>query len=436
MSITFKRGVHPNAKKSLSADFPITEFPCPDTLYFSMSQHIGAPAKPVVAVGDRVLRGQLIGEAAGFVSANVFSSVSGVVKSIVPNPTAIGGSAMHVVVENDRKYEETSLPLIDVNDKEAIKKRIFEAGIVGLGGATFPTHVKFSPKEPIDSLIINAAECEPYITCDYRLCLEKSEEIFKGVEAMRVALGVDVAYIGIEDNKPRAIEIMLEYETEHIKVVPLKAKYPQGAEKQLIYAILRRVVPMGGLPSAVGVIVDNLHTAYSIYEAVYLGKPLYERVMTVSGKGAAGGNYLIKTGVRYEDIFAYSDCGEEVKKVISGGPMMGFSQSNLLAAVCKGTSSLLFLKEDELNENEITQCINCARCAKACPMHLMPMMIEKTVDREAADELERLSVMNCIECGCCSYSCPAKRPLVASIKRAKIMFKEEAAKKAAKGGNK
>lgn len=436
MRITFKRGVHPNANKSLSQDFPIKEFPCPDTLYFSMSQHIGAPAKPAVNVGDRVLRGQLIGEASGFVSANVFSSVSGTVKAIVNNPTAIGGSAVHVVVENDRKYEEVTLEPIDVNDKEAIKKRIFEAGIVGMGGATFPTHVKFAPKEKIDVLLINAAECEPYITCDYRLMLEKPAEIFKGVEYMMTALGVEEAYIGIEDNKPRALEIMANMETDKIKVVPLKAKYPQGAEKQLIYAILRRTVPMGALPSAVGVIVDNLHTAYSIYEAVALNKPLYERVMTVSGRGAAGGNYLVKTGVRYQDIFDYSDVGEEIRKVISGGPMMGFSQANLLPSVCKGTSSLLFLKEEELNESEISQCINCSRCAKACPMHLMPMMIERVVNREAADELEKLNVMNCIECGCCSYSCPAKRPLVASIKKAKIMFKAEAAKKAAKGGNK
>jgi electron transport complex protein RnfC len=430
--ITFKRGVHPNANKSLSKDFPITDFPCPDTLYFSMSQHIGAPAKPIVSVGDKVLQGQLIGEAGSFVSANVFSSVSGTVKSIIKNPLANGGVADHVVIENDHRYEKVFLDPIDVNDKDAIKKRIAEAGIVGMGGATFPTHVKFSPKDPIDTLIINAAECEPYITCDYRLCLEKSKEIFLGIQAMLTALSIDTAYIGIEDNKPRALEIMSELETDKIKVVPLKAKYPQGAEKQMIYAILKRTVPMGGLPAQVGVIVDNLHTAYSIYEAVYLNKPLYERVMTVSGKGAAGGNYLIKTGVRYQDILEYSKCGESFKKLISGGPMMGFSQSNTLPAVCKGTSSLLFLKEEELNESQITQCINCARCAKACPMHLMPMRIEKAIDREDIEELNKLCVMNCIECGSCSYSCPAKRPLVYSIKKAKNAVRQDMAKKAKK----
>ena len=428
LKFTFRRGIHPADNKSIAKDLPLTDFPTPETVSISLSQHIGAPATAVVGVGDDVKVGTLIGKAASFVSANVFSSVSGKVKDMVTCRTAIGSRAQHVVIENDGLYEESYLePLASPVDPSAVKARVAEAGIVGMGGATFPTHVKLSPKTPVDVLIINAAECEPYITCDYRLCLEKTAEIMEGVKYMMTALGVNAAYIGIEDNKPDAIMALSAFETEEIKVIPLVTKYPQGAEKQLIYAITGRVVPEGALPSDVGVVVDNAHTAFAIYEAVALGKPSFMRAMTVSGRACARpGNYWVRNGVGYQNIADY--CGaKDAEKVISGGPMMGFAQADLTPFTGKGTSSLLFLTEEEVasGDKPISSCINCASCAAHCPMHLMPMFIERAVDAEDASEAKKWHAMNCLECGCCAYVCPARRPLVTAMRRAKKMIKEK-----------
>lgn len=404
------------------------DFPTPQTVSIPLSQHIGAPATAVVAVGDEVKVGTMIGKAASFVSANVFSSVSGKVTDIVTCRTAIGAKATHIVIENDGAYEEDFLEPLLSPDAAAIKSRVMEAGIVGMGGATFPTHVKLSPKTPVDVLIINAAECEPYITCDYRLSLEKTFEIFKGVEYMMTALGVENAYIGIEENKPDAIAKLSALATDRIRVIPLVTKYPQGAEKQLIYAITGRVVPEGALPSDVGAVVDNVHTAFAIYEAVELGKPSFMRAMTVSGKACTRpGNYWVRNGVGYKDIAAY--CGEtdDAKKVISGGPMMGFAQTDLAPSTGKGTSSLLFLTEEEVSSGDkpISACINCASCASHCPMRLMPMFIERAVEAEDAALAKKYHALSCLECGCCAYVCPARRPLVTAMRRAKKLIKEK-----------
>ena len=427
MKFTFRRGIHPADNKSIAKDLPLSEFPTPAVVSVPLSQHIGAPATPVVEVGSAVKVGTLIGKAASFVSANVYSSVSGVVKEIVSCRTAIGTRVSHVVIENDGLYEESFLAPLVSPDASSVKARVAEAGIVGMGGATFPTHVKLSPKTPVDVLIINAAECEPYITCDYRLCLEKTAEIFEGVKYMMTALGVSQAYIGIEDNKPEAIKALSEYASESIKVVSLVTKYPQGAEKQLIYAITGRVVPEGALPSDVGTVVDNVHTAFAIYEAVALGKPSFMRAMTVSGRACARpGNYWVRNGVGYKDIAEYCEV-KDAEKVISGGPMMGFAQVDLSPFTGKGTSSLLFLTEAEVasGDKPISACINCASCASHCPMRLMPMFIERAVDAEDAALAKKYHVMNCLECGCCAYVCPARRPLVTAMRRAKKLIREK-----------
>jgi len=428
LKFTFRRGVHPAGNKEITKDLPLEDFPTPEIVSIPLSQHIGAPATPVVEIGDHVSAGTLIGKASGFVSANVYSSVSGTVKELAVKRTQIGSQCTHVVIENDGLYEEATLAPLSPVTAEGVKTRVAEAGIVGMGGATFPTHVKLSPRTPVDVLIINGAECEPYITCDYRLCIEKTEEIFKGVDFMMLALGVEQAYIGVEDNKPDAISALRAFESDRIKVIPLVTKYPQGAEKQLIYAITKRVVPEGALPSDVGAVVDNVHTAFSIYEAVALGKPSYMRAMTVSGRMVSRpGNFFVRNGVSYADIAAYCGASEETVKVIGGGPMMGFAQADLTPCTGKGSSSLLFLNHDEISDGDkpISACINCASCAAHCPMRLMPMFIERAVDAEDAERAKSLHAMSCLECGCCAYVCPACRPLVTSMRRAKKLIKEK-----------
>ena len=419
---TFRHGVHPAASK-FTKDVPLEEFPVPDKVFISLSQHIGAPAKPVVNVGDYVLEGQLVGEAGGFVSAPVFSSVSGTVKGIVKLPTAIGQMVDHIEIENDFKYEKFRLPELDDPTKEEVLQRVKDAGIVGMGGATFPTHVKLAPKDPVDTLIINGAECEPYITCDYRLFIEHAKYVVEGTKLLMRALGVEKAYIGIENNKPEAIKVMREAANGGVVIVPLKVKYPQGAEKQIIYAITKRVVPAGGLPAQVGCVVSNTHTAFAVAKAVFDGETLYRRAMTVSGDGIEkAGNYWVRGGIPFSFIYdtLRGNVDESVTaKVINGGPMMGFAQANLLPVTAKGTSSLLFLSHKEFSEIEPTQCINCGRCINHCPMNLVPRDYERAILRKDFDAAAKLGVMNCIECGSCAFICPAKRPLVQAIRLAK-----------------
>ena len=427
MIFTFKRGVHPDGKKKLTENVALSDFPTPVSVCIPLSQHIGAPAEPVVNVGDYVKEGQLIGKSTGFVSANVFSSVSGTVTGFMTLPTAPGGTCNHVVIANDEKYDKVTLPALNNPSPEEIVHRIQEAGIVGMGGATFPTHVKLMPKDKVDTLIINGAECEPYITCDYRLFMEEADTILKGVQLLLTALEIDHAYIGIEANKPLAIKHLANIVPENVDVMRLKAKYPQGAEKQLIYATTHRIVPTGELPAKVGCVVCNAHTAYAIAKAVYEGEPCYKRAMTVSGGGVKKrGNFWVRNGVQYQYIYdvCRGDKDEEItRKVVSGGPMMGFAQASLTPACTKGSSCLLFMTDKEFNTNPTTPCISCGKCIINCPMSLVPREIEKAVEKDDFEATFKMGVLNCIECGACSYSCPAKRPLVQAMRLAKKEIK-------------
>ncbi len=423
---TFRRGIHPPASK-FTKDVSLEEFPIPERVFIPLSQHIGAPAKAVVNIGDHVDEGQLIGEAQGYVSANVFSSVSGTVKGFVTLPNAVGQDVLHVEIQNDFLYIKSRLEPLRDPSKEEIIQRVKDAGIVGMGGASFPTHVKLQPKDKVDTLIINGAECEPYITCDYRLFIEYAETIVKGIKLLMKALEVDHAYVGIESNKPLAIKRMAEIVPNNVDVMRLKAKYPQGAEKQLIFAITRRVVPTGELPAKVGCVVVNAHTAYAVARAVYKGETLYKRAMTISGAGVRKrGNFWVRNGTTYQFIYdnTRDDKKEEsTRKVVSGGPMMGFAQATLEPACAKGTSCLLFLKKNEFNTSPTTPCISCGKCILNCPMSLVPREIENSVDKGDFEVANKLGVLNCIECGACAYSCPAKRPLVQTMRLAKKEIK-------------
>ncbi|MDR3216568.1 MAG: electron transport complex subunit RsxC [Clostridiaceae bacterium] len=427
---TFRRGIHPLSHKAQTENESLRELSTPELLNINVAQHLGAPAVPTVKEGDRVAEGTLIAEANGFVSANVHSSVSGTVKKIVSFPGANGLLAKHIVIENDGLYENELMPALENPTKEDIIARIKAAGIVGMGGATFPAHVKLAPKNPIDTVLINAAECEPYITCDYRLLLDYPGDFLNGAELLRQAADAKTVLICIEVNKPAAVKkISGLLQTDDIKVVPLKVKYPQGAEKQLIYAATRRRVPCGGLPADVGVMVFNAHTAYSAARAVYNGEACTRRIMTVAGGGIEkAGNYWVRIGVPYQHIFdeLHGGCDiSSVAKVLSGGPMMGIAQPNLKASVTKGSSALLFLTEKQTERAKMTACINCACCATGCPMNLMPMKFEAAAKSGDFALAKRLGVMNCLECGVCTYNCPAKRPLIQSIRLAKKTIREK-----------
>lgn len=423
---TFSRGVHPQANKR-TADKAIETMSAPDTVYIPLSQHIGKPAVPTVGVGDAVLMGQKIAAGDGKISAAVFSSVSGVVKSIEARPSSTG-KCTHIVIENDFKYTETTFDPLENPTKEQIIERVRDAGIVGMGGAGFPTAVKLDHRTSVDTLIINAAECEPYITCDHRIMLEYTEHLIRGAVFLAEAAGVKHATFAVEDNKPDAIAAINACIAEqglNASVVPLVAKYPQGAEKQIVYAVTRRKVPIGKLPASVGCVVDNVHTALSTYYAVTEGRPCYKRVMTVTGGVLEPKNVWVANGTLLSDVVAF--CGGEkgdVYKMIGGGPMMGISLAGGEIATGKTTGSLLLLTREEANTAVPGPCINCARCAKACPMHLMPMFIDACSLVGDVDGSIKYGALNCIECGCCAYVCPAKRPLVQSIRLAKKKCKE------------
>ena len=435
MALTFRGGSHVREYKN-TRNCPIETMPAPEKVYISMAQHIGAPCKPLVAKGDLVTKGQKIGDNQGL-CVPVHASVSGKVKAVEMRPHTNGSTVLSVVIENDHLDTlcETIQPRtqeeVDALTPEQLVDIIHEAGIVGMGGATFPTHVKLSPKTHVDTLIINAAECEPYITCDYRLLLEKTDEFIAGVLLLKKALGAEHVFIGIEKNKPEAIKkLIADCANTDIAVAPCKVKYPQGAEKQLIYAVTRRKVPCGGLPADVGVVVSNVHTAYSVARAVYNGEPSYKRAMTVSGSGVQNpGNFWVRTGTSYQFIYDTLDkdvsLPEKNVKIISGGPMMGFAQPSMRVCTTKGSSSLLFLTEQDVENKPRTQCINCAGCAKVCPMHLMPMKIEAAVLSGDWEDAKKYGVLNCIECGCCAYNCPAKRPLTQAIRLGKKTIKEK-----------
>lgn len=421
----FKGGVHPYEGKELSKDKPIKVVLPKGELVYPLSQHIGAPAKPLVAKGDRVLTGQVIAEAGGFISANIHASVSGTVKAIEPRRVATGDSVMSIIVENDGLYEEVEFhPLANYEtaSKEEIIAKVKEAGVVGMGGAGFPNHVKLSPKEPdkIDYIIANCAECEPYLTSDYRKMLEEPEKLVGGLKIMLRLFDNATAILGVEDNKPDCIE-KLQKLTENepkITVKPLKTKYPQGAERQMIYATTGRKINSTMLPADAGCIVDNVDTIIAIYNAVVLGKPLIERIVTITGDAIADPrNFCVRLGTNYTELV--EEAGgfkKDPVKIVSGGPMMGFAMFTTDVPVIKTTSALLCMTKDEVAEYEPSACINCGRCVQVCPGQLIPTRLSVYADHGDAERFEKEGGLECCECGCCSYVCPAKRRLTQSIK--------------------
>ena len=448
---TFKiGGVHPHDNKQFSAHQPITECPLPKQAIIPLVQHIGAPTQAVVEVGAKVKVGELLAKAGGFVSANICSPVSGTVTKIGDWTDAWGapGQAIFIDVEGD-----VWMPEIDRTpdiarscaiEPKAIIDKIAAAGIVGLGGACFPTHVKLLPPpgKKAEVLIVNGVECEPYLTCDHQLMLEHGEEIIIGIEILKRALGVDRAIIGIENNKKDAIEHMTKLAQTKlgIEVMPLKLKYPQGGEKQLIDACIGRQVPSGALPIEVGAVVDNVATIYAVYEAVQKNKPLISRVMTVTGKKVAKpGNYSVRFGTPIEEVIALAGgVPVDTGKIIGGGPMMGRAMDHIEGMPAnKRLSGLLFLPEAESIRPEEENCIRCGKCVQACPMGLEPYLLQRMSQLEMWEDCEKHDVMDCIDCGCCVFACPAHRRLLDGIRPAKakvgsILRERAAAAQAAK----
>lgn len=422
--LTFKGGVHPYEGKELTKSTPVTSLEPSGELVFPMSQHIGAPAKPVVKKGDRVLEGQIIGEAASFVSANVHSSVSGTVKAVENRMLANGNMSECVVIENDGLYESVEYVKADASalSREQIIDRIKQAGIVGMGGAGFPTHVKLSPKEPdkIEYIIINGAECEPYLTSDYMRMMNDGQMVVDGLSIILSLFPDAKGIIAVEDNKPDAAANMNKLSAGHdrISVELVKTKYPQGGERTLIYAVTGRKINSSMLPSDVGCIVQNAETAACIYRAVTEGVPPVKRYFTVTGEAVAKPqNFEVRTGMSFEEILnAAGGVSCEVNKYIAGGPMMGFALTALNVPVTKGTSALLVLKEDVVALSESSPCIRCARCIEACPGRIMPAKLSVIAQRGDKEAFIKNGGMECCECGCCSFICPAKRPLTQTIK--------------------
>ena len=425
-------GIHPTDHK-LSANIPIETVALPKQAIVPLSQHIGAPAQPIVEKGDHVKVGQVIAAANGFVSVNVHAPISGVVTKIDTALDAWGLPMPSIFIdaeEDGDEWLETIDRTPDLNrickltSKEIIKK-IQDAGIVGLGGACFPTHVKLSPPpgSKVEVLIINAVECEPYLTCDHQLMLERGEEIFIGISLLMRALEIEHAIVGIENNKKDAIELFKKIANRHfgIEICPLKLRYPQGGEKQLIDATIGRQVPSGALPIAVGAVVQNVATVYAVYEAVQKNKPLIDRVMTVTGESVTRrGNYLVRFGTPLADVIAQAGgIPEDTGKIIAGGPMMGRAMSNVNMPAHKRTSGILIMTEAESVRSEPENCMRCGKCVEACPMGLEPFLLVRQAEMRLWDDMEQNAIMDCIECGCCLYSCPSNRPLLDYVRMGK-----------------
>ena len=431
---TFKiGGVHP-AENKLSANQPIKVAELPKIAVFPMGQHIGTPAKPIVKKGDKVKVGQMIAEAGGFVSAPIFSSVSGTVQKIdtVIEASGYAKPAIYITVEGDEWLEsidrtDTLVKMEDLDlDDKAIIEKIKNAGIVGMGGACFPCHVKLCPPpgSTPECVIINAVECEPYLTADHRLMLEHADEIIVGVGLLMKAAKVSKGYIAIENNKPDAIKLMQEkcQGKEGIEVVPLKVKYPQGGEKQLIDAVINRQVPAPpALPVSVGAIIQNVGTAFAVYQAVTKNKPLFERIVTVTGKSLKQpSNLLVRMGTPMSQLI--DACGglpEDTGKVIGGGPMMGKALLNTEVPICKGSSGVLIMNKEESKRAEADSCIRCGKCVGACPMGLEPYLLSACSEQQMWDKMEQEDVTSCIECGSCQFTCPSHRPLLDLIRLGK-----------------
>ena len=430
--LTFVGGIHPYDGKDLSKDKPIQDVLPKGEMVYPLSQHIGAPAKPIVAKGDRVLAGQKIAESGGFVSAPIYASVSGTVKTIETRRVVTGDLIQSIVIDNDGLYESEEFhpyAPVDKLQKEEILDIVKEAGIVGMGGAGFPTHVKLAPKDPskIEYILVNGAECEPYITSDYRRMIEEPEKVVKGLQVILTLFDSAKGYICIEDNKPDCIAKMKELvkDIDRIEVKEMMTKYPQGGERTLIYAATGREINSTMLPADVGCVVDNVETVISVYKAVILGRPVNSRVVTVTGDGIKEPkNLLVLAGTDMSELVdAAGGLKAKIAKAISGGPMMGFALYDLHVPCTKTTSAFLFLEHDAVSEaQEIqTACINCGRCVSVCPGHVLPARLAKLAERGDMAGFEALDGMECCECGCCSYICPAKRPLTQSIKSMRKM---------------
>ncbi len=426
--VYFSGGVHPHEGKAPTAAATIAAAPLLPLYTVPFHQHIGAPPKPVVAKGDRVLRGQVLAEANGVVSAPVHAPTSGVVKDIVDIASPMGRLGPSVLLEADGQDApaEPLAPIAAWQDAapDVLRQRIAQAGIVGMGGAAFPAAVKLTPppSKRIDTLILNGVECEPCLTADHRLMLEAPEPILTGALIMARILGVKTILVGIEQNKPDAIALLDAAAAPlGIRVQGLRVRYPQGAEKQLIYALTGRKVPTGGLPMDVGVVVQNVGTSAAVAAAVREGTPLYERVTTITGTPVANpGNWRLRVGTSYaKAIELAGGITGETAKVISGGPMMGFSVYDLDTPVMKNTSGILLMAPAEVSQYQSHACIRCGRCVDACPMHIMAEALGVQIENERYDLAERTRVLDCIECGCCAYACPAHRPLVQHMRRAK-----------------
>lgn len=428
--LTFKGGIHPPYNKEYTKDKALEIAKEPSTVYIPLQQHIGAPCKAIVNVGDLVKVGQKIGEQQGYISCNVHSSVSGKVKAIKQHEVS-GGSSLCIIIENDFKGElhESVKPKGNLEDlsKDEIIEIIKEAGIVGMGGATFPSHVKLSPPPDanIDTVILNGAECEPYLTADHRLMIENPEDVVFGLKVLMKVLNVKKGFIGIEANKPDAIKAMenIVKENDNIEVVSLEVKYPQGAEKQLIYACTKREVPSGSLPSSVGVVVNNVATAAQVAKTIKTGMPLIERICTVTGSCITDPkNLIIKTGTLVSEII--EQCGgyrkdKKLGKLIMGGPMMGIAQYTDEIATNKGTSGILCLSEEESKAPKVQNCLRCGRCTNICPAFLQPLYISVYSLKDDFESANKFRALDCIECGSCSFICPSGRPLLESIRNAK-----------------